>query len=138
MIIVDTNVLSEMIRPEPAMPVVRWLRFTPANHLYTTAISEAEMRFGVEKFGVGRRRLALESAVERIFAVRFAGRILPFDSDAAKAFTPFAIAMRREGLSYSRLDAQIIAVAKAHNAAIATRDAGFAHSGVPLIDPWNS
>ncbi|HEX4302948.1 MAG TPA: type II toxin-antitoxin system VapC family toxin [Rhizomicrobium sp.] len=138
MIIVDTNVLSETTRLQPSPALVRWMRLTPRSELFTTAITEAEMRYGAAKPIESRRKRELETLIEYIFSVTFAGRILPFDSDAAKAFAPFVVGMERDGQTYSQSDAQIIAIARVHGAAIATRDAGFGHSGVPLIDPWKS
>jgi toxin FitB len=138
MIIADTNVISEWIKPTPARNVVRWMRLTPSDQIYATAISEAEMRYGVATEAEGQRRHEREALIDQLFSVRFAGRVLAFDSDAAKAFAIILAQMRRRGRTFSKSDAQIAAIAAVHGAAVATRDAGFEHSGVPLIDPWNS
>jgi len=136
MIIVDTNVISEWIKPAPAKTVVRWLRLTPDDQIYATATSEAEMRFGVATENEGRNKRGREALIDQLFSVRFAGRVLPFDSDAAKAFAVILAQMRRQGRTFSKSDAQIAAIAAVHSATIATRDTGFEHSGVPLINPW--
>ena len=138
MIIVDTNVISEWMNPEPAKAVMRWLQLTPADELYTTATTEAEMRFGVASETESHRKREREGLIGRIFSVRFAGRILPFDSAAAKAFSVILSQMLRRGRTFSEFDAQIAAIATVHGAAVATRDSGFEHSGVPLIDPWDT
>ena len=138
MIVVDTNVISEWMRPQPAKQVMRWLQWTPANEIFTTATTEAEIRFGVASEEKGHRKREREGLVERIFSVRFAGRILPFDSAAAKAFSVILSQMQRRGRMFSKSDAQIAAIAQVHGATIATRDSGFKHSGVPLIDPWDT
>ncbi|MBS0470706.1 MAG: type II toxin-antitoxin system VapC family toxin [Proteobacteria bacterium] len=136
MIILDTNVISADMYPDPPEALVHWLRFVPADELYTTAITEAEMRYGAFRMSLHRAR-GLEAVIDRIFTVRFAGRVLPFDSAAAKEFPAILIAMQRDLRSHSVTDAQIAAIARAHGASIATHDSGFEQSGVPIIDPWN-
>jgi predicted nucleic acid-binding protein len=139
MIILDTNVISETMRPNPDEPVTRWLRFAPSSELYTTAITEAEMRYGALRRHEGKKKRELEELVEKIFSKRFAGHILPFDSDAARMFPFILIEMQRQGRTYSISDAQIAAIARSHGATVATRDTGgFTHSGVPTIDPWKT
>ena len=139
MIVLDTNVISEMMKPRPSEQVARWVRYAPRDDLYTTAITEAEMRYGAYRMSLHRDTRELETIVNRIFSVRFAGHILPFDSEAAKAFPPILVESQRHGRSHSHSDAQIAAIARVHSATIATRDGyGFEHSGVPLIDPWKS
>lgn len=137
MIIVDTNVISEAMQPHPADAVVRWLRFAPGDELYTTAVTEAEMRHGAASAPILKRRKELEEIVERIFSVRFAGRILPFDSLAAKFFPQGLMGMKAHGRNHSHSDAQIAAIALSVGAAVATRDLlGFEYSGVEIINPW--
>ena len=138
MIIVDTNVISEWIKPQPAKAVVRWAQFIPRNELFTTATTEAEMRFGIAIEDEGSRKRAREELVEDIFSIKFAGRVLPFDSAAAKAYSVILSRMQRRGRTFSKSDAQIAGIATVHGATIATRDSGFEHSGVPLIDPWDT
>lgn len=139
MIILDTNVISEAMQPNPNEAVMRWMRFASGEELFTMAITEAEMRYGAQRRREGRKKRELEELVERIFSVRFAGHILPFDSTAAKIFPLILIEMQRHGRSHSQSDAQIAAIARAHGATVATRDTGgFELSGVPIINPWNS
>jgi toxin FitB len=139
MIILDTNVISEAMQPIPDERVARWLCFAPGAELFTTAVTEAEMRYGAQRRHEGRKKRELEELVERIFSVRFAGHILPFDSAAAKAFPFVLIEMQRHGRAYSVPDAQIAAIARAQNATVATRDTGgFALSGISVINPWET
>ncbi|HXM00681.1 MAG TPA: type II toxin-antitoxin system VapC family toxin [Rhizomicrobium sp.] len=138
MIILDTNVISEAMQPRPAEAVIRWLRFAPGEELFTTAITEAEMRYGGGNRPKAKRR-ELEEIVGRIFAVRFAGRILPFDSQAAKAFPRILVDMQRDSRSHSRGDAQIAAIAVSVGAVVATRDIeDFERAGVEIINPWTA
>ncbi len=138
MIILDTNVISAAMANDPPEPVRRWLRFAPADELYTTAITEAEMRYGAYRMSLYRKGRELEEIVNRIFSVRFADRVLPFDSGAAKELPAILVSIQRDMRSFSVSDAQIAAIARSNHATIATRDYGFEHSGVPLIDPWNT
>jgi len=139
MIILDTNVLSEAVRPQPDEAVMRWLRFTPGDDLFTTAITEAEMRYGAARLPAGRNRREREAQIERIFAVRFAGCVLPFDTRAAQVFPNVILSMQRQRRSHSFPDAQIAAIALAHGAAVATRNVEhFEHTGVQIINPWTA
>lgn len=139
MIILDTNVLSEAVRPQPDEAVVRWLRFAPVDDLFTTAITEAEMRYGAARLPAGRNRREREAQINHIFAVRFAGCILPFDTCAALVFPNVILSMQKQRRSHSFPDAQIAAIALAHSAAVATRNVEhFEHSGVQIINPWTA
>ena len=137
MIVLDTNVLSEMMRREPERRVVEWFRQMPAASLYTTTITRAEMLFGVGLLPDGKRKLALASAVEALFAVDLGGRIVPFDLAASDCFAPVACRSRAQGLPMSDADARIAAIASSRGGQIATRNiADFAECGVPLVNPW--
>jgi toxin FitB len=137
MIVLDTNVLSETLRVEPADSVARWMAAQHAANLFTTAISQAEILRGLALMPSGRRRAFLEGAVAGIFAEDFAGRILPFDSVAAPAFAEIAAGRRRLGRPISVFDAQIAAIALVHKAAVATRNVNdFAACGIDIINPW--
>ena len=139
MIILDTNVLSEAVRPQPDETVVRWLRFTPGDDLFTTAITEAEMRYGAARLPAGRNRREREAQIDHIFAVRFAGCVLPFDTRAANVFPNVILSMQKQRRSHSFPDAQIAAIALAHGAAVATRNVEhFEHAGVQIINPWTA
>jgi hypothetical protein len=139
MIVLDTNVLSEAVRPQPDEAVVRWLRFAPGGDLFTTAITEAEMRYGAARLPAGRNRREREAQIDHIFAVRFAGCVLPFDTRAAQVFPNVILSMQRQRRSHSFPDAQIAAIALAHGAAVATRNVEhFEHTGVQIINPWTA
>src|SRR5437016_4022067 len=122
MIVLDTNVLSEVLLPRPAAALQRWMEARSATSLFTTAISEAEIYYGVALLPKGRRRAALEGLVASIFGEEFSGRILPFDSAAAKAFAEIAATRRQLGRPLSTADAQIAAIARSRGAAMATRN----------------
>ena len=137
MIILDTNVLSEAMRPVPAAQVLRWLDAQPASSLFTTTITQAEILYGLELMPKGKRRAVLQSAIETMFSEEFAGRILPFDTDAAREFPRIAAARRALGHPISQGDAQIAAIARSRGATVATRDtADFEHCGIALLNPW--
>jgi len=139
MIILDTNVISEAMQPRPDGAVMRWIKFAPQDDLYTTAITEAEMRFGAVAAPILKRRGELEAIVERIFSVRFRDRVLAFDSDAAKCFPQVLMRMKLHGRTHSHSDAQIAAIALSVGAAVATRNViDFEDSGVEIINPWNT
>jgi predicted nucleic acid-binding protein len=137
MIVLDTNVLSETLRPTPSARVLEWMRSEPASALFTTAITEAEMLYGIALLPEGRRRGSLEAIVELIFTEDLAGRVLPFDSAAAREFADIAAGRRRTGQPISDADARIAAIARSRGAALATRNiADFTGCGLSLIDPW--
>jgi hypothetical protein len=137
MILLDTNVLSELMKPAPDGSVVAWLASQPATSVYTTSITQAEILHGVGLLPAGKRRSAIEAAAEAMFRDDFAGRILPFGSDAAPLYARIAIERRRAGRPISHFDAQIAAIARLTGAVIATRNvADFEGCGVKVHDPW--
>lgn len=139
MIVLDTNVLSELMRPAPADSVVRWITSRPATSLSTTTITQAELLHGVLLLPKGRRRDAIEQAVQVMFEKQFAGRVMPFDSDAAYAYARLAAARRRAGRPISQPDAQIAAIARSTGCDLATRNVtDFEGCGVEILDPWRS
>ena len=134
MIILDTNVLSETLRPTPSTRVLEWMRSEPASALFTTAITESELLYGIALLPEGRRRQSLESVVD---LMDLAGRVLPFDSVAAREFADIAASRRRAGRPISEADARIAAIARSRAAALATRNvADFAGCRLVLSDPW--
>lgn len=138
MIILDTNVLSEVMKPAPPARVLKWFAREPASGLFTTTITQAEILYGIELLPKGRRRTALESAVEAMFEEDFAERILPFDSNAARVFPKIAAARRASGRPLTQFDAQIASIARVHGAAVATRNTtDFDNCGVPVLNPWS-
>lgn len=137
MIVLDTNVLSEALRPRPASKVMRWLQSEPVTALFTTSITEAELLYGAALLPDGRRRQALETVLARLLEERFAGRILPFDSPAAREFADIAANRRRTGRPISEADGRIAAIARSRGARLATRNTSdFDGCGIDLIDPW--
>lgn len=137
MIILDTNVLSELMKPRPSAAVVRWTAAHHATSLHTTSVTQAEILHGILLLPKGKRRDDLESAATAMFAEDFAGRILPFGSEEAGMYAEIASDRSRAGRPISHFDAQIAAIARAHRAELATRNiADFAGCGVTLLDPW--
>ena len=137
MIILDTNVVSEVLKPTPSDRVLGWLATQPAPRLFTTTITMAEILYGIELLPRSRRRAALQKAVEAMFAQDFDGRVLPFDMEAARAFSVMTAARRASGRPMSPFDAQIAAIARSRGAALATRNtADFANCGVTVLNPW--
>jgi toxin FitB len=136
-IILDTNVISEALKPLPSGTVLRWLAAQTPSAVFTTTITLAEVLYGVEALPPGRRRTRLLAAVEKMFAEGFDGRILPFDEDAARVFAGLVASRDRAGRPISQFDAMIAAIARSHRAAVATRNtADFDRCGISVIDPW--
>jgi predicted nucleic acid-binding protein len=139
MIILDTNVLSELMRSQPDHTVLAWAAREPLTTLFTTSISKAEILYGVELLPEGRRRTILAEAAQRMLTEAFADRILPFDAGAASYYAAIAASRRRAGRPIDVPDAQIAAIALAVGAAVATRDVdGFESCGVTLVNPWTA
>lgn len=137
MILIDTNVISELMRPQPAPAVLDWFAAQDAARLFLSAVSEAELRAGAAFLPPGRRRDGLTAAIDAVIGVDFAGRLLAFDSAAAKAYAIVAAARRAAGRPIAEADCQIAAIARAHDAQVATRNVGdFAGCGVGIVDPW--
>ena len=138
MIVLDTNVLSELTKARPDPAVSGWLSEQRWARLYTTAITEAELAYGVALLPGGRRRDTLALAVTRLLQEGLGGRVLAFDRAAAVAYGEFAARRRAGGRPVAVADGQIAAIARAHGAAlIATRDAGgFEGCGVAVANPW--
>ena len=122
MFIVDTNVVSELMRPQPAQQVRAWMRKWLWDDLYVTAITEAEIRRGLATMSGGARRRFLVEGADRLFGRAFLNRILPFDSDTAKVYAGVFAERRAQGRPISMADCMIAAIAKAHGMAVATRN----------------
>jgi predicted nucleic acid-binding protein len=138
MIILDTNVVSEAMKPEPAPAVRDWLDEQGAETLYLSSVTVAELLFGVGVLPDGRRKQKLASTLDGMLGL-FAGRILPFDTDAARSYADLAVAARKAGNGFPTPDGYIAAVATARGFAVATRDtSAFRAAGVPIIDPWTN
>lgn len=137
MILLDTNVLSELMRPKPSVAVESWMGGHPAASLFISTITEAELRYGVALLPKGDRQRNLLLQVEAMLAEDFAGRILPFDSSAATAYAQIAAARRQAGRPIALADAQIAAIAAARGATVATRNVGdFEGCGIDVLNPW--
>jgi predicted nucleic acid-binding protein len=137
MIVLDTNVISELMRPEPHSAVFAWAMAQPRATLWTTAINQAEVLYGIAMLPEGRRRAALATAAEAMFAEDFAGRVLPINSAVAAHYAGIIMLRRRAGNPIEAFDALIAATALAAGADVATRDVGGFHGcGLTLIDPW--
>ncbi|TDQ56863.1 hypothetical protein EV658_1153 [Phaeovulum veldkampii DSM 11550] len=139
MIILDTNVISELLRPAPEPKVEHWLSAQDGLNVYLTSISEAELRYGLAIMGNGKRRAALVDAVDRILREDLAGRILPFDSDAAQSFATIAASRRAAGRPIAQADCQIASIAHTRGATVATRNTpDFEGCEIDLINPWTA
>ena len=137
MVVLDTNVVSELMRDDPHADVLVWLDERPTRELFVTAVTEAEVRSGIAFLPDGRRRRGIAEAADRAFGGLFAGRVLPFDSAAAHAYAEIAAACRAAGRPVSQADGQIAAIARSRGMAVATRNVrDFADMGIVLIDPW--
>ena len=137
MILIDTNVISELMRANPAPEVLAWFGNQSAMALHMSAVGEAELRRGAAILPDGKRRDRLIAGIDAMIAEDFAGRVLPFDSAAAVAFATIYSDRRSAGRPISFPDCQIAATARAHGAALATRNVSdFEGCGVDVIDPW--
>ncbi len=138
MFLLDTNVVSELLRPTPDLAVETWVGARRGADLYFSAISEAELRYGVAILSPGRRRNALASAVEAILREDFHDRILPFDSKASAAWADIAATQRAAGRVVGPMDCQIAAIARSRGMAVATRNVQhFEGIDIDVINPWS-
>ncbi len=136
MIVLDTNVLSEAMRPSPAPAVAAWLARGSGTDFYTTVATEAEILLGIAITPDGRRKREIAEVAHRVMAL-FSGRILTFDSAAAKVFADIVAQRRKLGRPINDFDAQIAAITRSHGMALATRNTSdFDATGITIIDPW--
>ena len=137
MIIVDTNVLSEFMRPAPAAAVASWLAQQDGGELWTTTITEGELVVGAAILPEGKRKAELARTIDATLA-RFGHRILPFDRDAAQQLATVYTHRRAARLDMKVADGQIAAIANAHGATVATRNVrDFQRLGVAIVNPWS-
>ncbi|MCY3830668.1 MAG: type II toxin-antitoxin system VapC family toxin [Rhodospirillaceae bacterium] len=137
MILVDTNVVSEPLRGAPEPRVSAWLDAQALETLYLSAITVAELRFGVQSLPAGRRRDRLHEDLERQILPMFAGRVLAFDLPASQAYAALMAKARSEGRTIPVSDGYIAATAAANGMMMATRDtAPFEAAGLKTVDPW--
>ncbi len=139
MIILDTNVLSEALRPAPDAQVLHWLGTQWRAALFTTTITRAEILLGVQLLPAGQRKQGLWQAAQAILNQDFAGQVLSFDADAADAFAEIVASRRTAGRPISQFDAMIAAIARSRGASLATRNVkDFGDCGIALINPWGA
>lgn len=137
MILLDTNVVLEPLKPRPDPAVVRWLNAQRPDQLYLPSIVVAELCYGLAVLPSGRRKDGKRAAVEQAVA-RFADRILAFDLAAAAEYGAVMAAARAAGTPLPVLDGQIAAIARVHGGHLATRNVKhFEPAGIPLVDPWH-
>jgi hypothetical protein len=136
MIVLDTNVLSELMRPTPSLQVAAWLDEQKAGEVYTTALTQAEILVGLALLPVGQRRDALSAAAASMFSDELGGRILAFDSPCAAHFAEIVAARRTAGRPIAQIDAQIAAIVRHNGASLVTRNLpDFEGCGIRLINP---
>ena len=137
MIVLDTNVISELTRQAPTPGVMSWLDSLSTVDVATTAITAAEMLYGVARLPGGRRKTELAAAVDGLLSDDFRDRVLAFDEPAARRYADIVTGRERAGRPIGAADAQIAAICQATNAALATRNTDdFAGTGIELINPW--
>lgn len=137
MILLDTNVLSALMRREPERPVVQWLDRLPPESVWTTSITVFEVRLGLEILASGRRRRRLEDAFSEMLEEDFENRIVVFDRSAAEAAGRIAAERRKAGRPVEIRDVQIAGITAARKATLATRNLRhFEGLGIDLVDPW--
>ena len=137
MIVLDTNVLSEVMRARPDARVLDWITAQPSAGLFTTTLTQAEIFYGLALLPAGRRRDDLIAAARPIFEQELAGRILAFDSDAAMAYPEIAVRRRHAGQPIAQIDGQIAAIVASRGARLATRNVrDFVDCGITILDPW--
>ncbi|MBB3192322.1 type II toxin-antitoxin system VapC family toxin [Halomonas cerina] len=135
--VLDTNVLSELMRPAPAPGIVDWLDAQVATTVAITSITVAEILYGIQRLPAGRRKRSLAVMAAGMLDDDFAGRILSFDGEAAIHYAERVVASEQAGRAVQIADAQIAAICLCHGAILATRNVkDFASLGVPLVNPW--
>jgi hypothetical protein len=138
MFLIDTNVISELMRSAPAPSVLNWFSTQDPSTLYLSAVTEAELRTGIAILRAGQRREGLKAALDATIAEDFEGRILSFDTDAAKTYAEIAAGRRASGRPIADADCQIAAIARATGAAVVTRNVkDFTGCGIDILDPWS-
>jgi len=137
--LLDTNVLSELLRAQPHPEVLAWFAEQPADSLFVSAVTQTEMLLGARLLPRSKRRQQLETALDTMFREDFAGRVLPFDSAAAAAYAAVVAARRSAGRPISQFDAQIAAIALSRRTGLATRNVSdFEECGLTPTNPWSA
>ena len=139
MILLDTNVVSEPLRPKPDLNVLSWLDAQVVESLWLSTVSLAELLLGIESLPTSKRRKALAAAVDQLIIALFGERIVPFDIRAAETYAGIVTHARQHGYLIAMADAQIAAIAASRQFNVATRDeAPFQAAGIPIINPWTA
>lgn len=137
MIVLDTNVLSEALRPAPEPSVLAWLQNQPRASVFITTVTRGEILYGIRLLSDGKRRRGLWNAAQRIFDEDFAGQVLSFDGEAADMYAEIAASRRTAGKPISQFDAMIAAMARSRGASLATRNVkDFEDCGTDVVNPW--
>lgn len=138
MIIFDTNLVSEAMKPEPHLTVLAWLNAQASETLYLSSVTLAELLFGIEALPVGKRKDMLAQTLDGILQL-FQNRVLPFDTDAARCYTVLAVTARTGGRGFPTPDGYIAAIAASRNFIVASRDmAPYVAAGITVINPWET
>jgi predicted nucleic acid-binding protein len=136
-IVLDTNVVSELLRPAPEPRVLAWLAEQPPSSVFTSAVTQGEILYGIRLLPDGQRRRKLWEAAVMIFSEDFGGRVLSFDGDAAGAYAEIGASRRTAGRPISQFDATIAAIVRSHGATLAARNAkDFEGCGIAVVNPW--
>lgn len=137
MFLIDTNVISELMRATPAPSVLSWFSTQDPSTLYLSAVTEAELRTGIAILPAGQRREGLKAALDATISEDFEGRVLPFDTDAAKTYAEIAASRRSAGRPIADADCQIATIARAAGMQVVTRNTrDFEGCGIDVINPW--
>jgi predicted nucleic acid-binding protein len=138
MIVVDTNVVSELMKAAPSAHVHQWVMHQYPGEPFTTSITVVEILYRIERLAHGQRKDALRSAASDVFN-SFTGQVLPFDGDAATAYSVIVDLRERRGLPIDGFEAQIAAICSVRQATLATRNVkDFEHTGIEVVDPWDT
>jgi hypothetical protein len=139
MIVFDTNVISETMRPAPEPAVLSWIHSIPRREIWTCTVVLAELFSGVDLMAAGKRQQLLREKMEQLVPALFLNQIFLFDLAAARAYGPILAARRATGRPIDQFDAQIAAIAKANGATLATRNTpDFEDCGIQLVNPWQA
>jgi toxin FitB len=137
--LLDTNVLSELVRPEPDQSVLRWVDGLPGAELWTCSVVIAELLSGIERMPDGKKSRGLRAEVEEMITFDFRGQILLFDVEAARRYSQILAARSKMGRPIHEMDAQIAAIAAVHGAKLVTRNVrDFDHCGIKVVNPWEA
>jgi toxin FitB len=139
MIVLDTNVVSEVMGRRPAARVLEWLNAQDQRQLAITAVTAAELLYGIARLDDGVRKVQLAGEARGVVREDFSGRVLPFDAEAAEHYADLVAGRERRGRPIDIADAQIAAICRRHDAALATRNVrDFEHTGIEVLDPWTA